>query len=130
MREAARHNVRREVATRGLTAIAVAHLTRDALGTIDFAALAPVKGLLKRFFSDGPWLAIDDDALAALVGPGSGWWRYELDDDFGFEFGWRDGAFRIELTPRHDLGETFAGPVVPEATPNPRMIRFVTPPIH
>jgi hypothetical protein len=28
------------------------------------------------------------------------------------------------------LGETFAEPVVPEATPNPRTIRFVMPPIH
>src|SRR5205807_3844759 len=27
-------------------------------------------------------------------------------------------------------GETFAGPVVPEATPNPHTIRFITPPIH
>ena len=36
----------------------------------------------------------------------------------------------MELAPRHARGETFAGPVVPEATPNPRTIRFVTPPIH
>ena len=27
-------------------------------------------------------------------------------------------------------GESFDGPVVPEATPNPRTIRFITPPIH
>jgi hypothetical protein len=130
MREAVRDDARRDVAARGLTPAAVAHLTRDALATIDLAALAPVKGLLKRFFSDGPWLRTDDDALAALVGPGNGWWRHELDDDFELEFGWRDGAFRIELAPRHELGETFAGSVVPEATPNPRTIRFVTPPLH
>src|SRR5438270_71809 len=29
-----------------------------------------------------------------------------------------------------ELAATFDGPVVPEATPNPRTIRFVTPPIH
>lgn len=130
MREAARDEARREVAARGLTAIAVTHLTHDALGTVDLAALAPVKGLLKRFFSDAPWRADDDDALAVLVGAGNGWWRHELDDALDLEFGWRDGAFRIEPAPRDMLGETFVGPVVPEATPNPRTIRFVTPPIH
>jgi hypothetical protein len=130
MREPVRDEARREVAARGLTSTAVAHLTREALGTIDLAALAPVKSLLKRFFSDEPWLAKDDDALAQLVGSGDGWWRHELDEDFGLEFGWREGAFRMEVAPRRAPGETFAGPVVPEATPNPRTIRFVTPPIH
>ncbi|HEY5012435.1 MAG TPA: HEAT repeat domain-containing protein [Acidimicrobiia bacterium] len=36
----------------------------------------------------------------------------------------------MEVAPRHRPGETFAGPVVPEATPNPRTIRFVTPKVH
>lgn len=130
MSDAVRDDARREIAARGLTPIAVSHLTRDALGTIDLSALAPVKGLLKRFFSDAPWRRPDDDGLASLVGPGKGWWRHDLDDDFVLEFGWRDGAFRIEPARRHELGETFGGPVVPEATPNPRTIRFVTPPIH
>lgn len=129
-REPVRDEARHEVAARGLTPTAVLHLTRDALGTIDLAALAPVKSLLKRFFSDEPWLASDDDALAALVGAGDGWWRHELDQDLELEFGWRDGAFRMDVVPRPGLGETFAGPVVPEATPNPRTIRFVTPKIH
>ncbi len=106
------------------------HLTRDALGTIDLAALAPVKKLLKRFFSDEGWTADDDEALAGLVGAGTGWWRRDLDDEFGFDFGWRDGAFRMEAAQRRTRAETFAGPVVPEATPNPRTIRFVTPPLH
>jgi hypothetical protein len=108
----------------------VTHLTRDALGAVDITALAPVKKLVKQFFSDAPWTADDDRALGDLVGPGDGWWRYPLDDDFALEFGWRAGAFRIELASRHVAGESFAGPVVPEATPNPRTIRFVTPPIH
>ena len=125
-----RDGARREVAARGLTPVAVAHLTRDALGTIDLAALAPVKKLLKRFFSDERWTADDDEALAGLVGTGTGWWRRDLDDDVVLEFGWREGAFRMEPSPRHTRAETFAGPVVPEATPNPRTIRFVTPPIH
>ena len=89
-----------------------------------------MKKLLKRFFSDEPWTADDEDALADLVGSGEGRWRHDLDDDFRLELGWRDGTFRIDVAPRHLLDETFAGPVVPEATPNPRTIRFVTPPIH
>ena len=115
---------------RGLTPAAVAHLTHDALGTLDLTVLAPVKGLLKRFFSDQPWTAADDRSLADLVGAGEGWWQHDLDKDYRIEFGWRDGVFRLEVAPRRTLGETFAGPVVPEATPNPRTIRFVTPPIH
>jgi hypothetical protein len=130
MTDSARDVARREVAGRGLTPVAVAHLTHDALSGIDFANLAPVKQLLKRFFSDGEWTAADDDALAALAGSGAGWWRHDLDDDFRIEFGWRDGAFRMDVGPRPIRGEMFAGPVVPEATPNPRSIRFVTPPIH
>jgi hypothetical protein len=121
---------RREIAARGLTAAAVAHLTRDALGTVDLAALAPVKKLLKRFFSDEPWTDADDRSLADLVGPGDGWWRHELDGRLALEFGWRDGVFRLEPSAREALGETFDGPVVPQATPNPRTIRFVTTPIH
>lgn len=125
-----RDEARREVAARGLIPAAVAHLTRDALGTIELSALAPVKKLLKRFFSDEPWTSGDDAELADLVGPGHGWWRHELDDEFELEFGWRDGAFRMEVAPIPALSQTFGGAVVPEATPNPRTIRFVTPPIH
>jgi hypothetical protein len=153
MSDDVRDECRREVAASGLTPAAVTHLTRDALGTIDFAQLAPVKKLLKQFFSDETWKPADDDALAALVGPGAGWWRHELDNRFDFEFGWRAGAFRLELSAlanggppapslpapvpavagtaaAADLAATFDGPVAPEATPNPRSIRFVTPPIH
>lgn len=121
---------RRQVAARALTPAAVAHLTRDALGTIDFSVLAPVKKLLKRFFSAGPWTAADDDALADYVGTGEGWWRYALDDDFGIEFGWRAGAFRIELAGSPDPGGAMPGSVGAEATPNPRTMRFVTPSMH
>jgi len=124
-------DARHDIAVRGLTPAAVAHLTRDALGAIDLAALAPVKKLLKRYFSDEPWSSADDRALAELVGPGEGWWRYDLDAEYALEFGWRDGAFRMVAATRTGLDDTFNGPVVPEATPNPRTIRFVvTAPIH
>ncbi|MDQ1384192.1 MAG: hypothetical protein QOG65_1571 [Actinomycetota bacterium] len=130
MPDSRRDEGRHEVAARGLTPIAVTHLTVDALGSIDLANLGPVKKLLKRFFSDEAWSSHDDDVLAELVGAGSGWWRHELDDDFRLEFGWRDGAFRLDVAARAAGGEMFAGPVAPEVTPNPRTIRFVTPPIH
>jgi hypothetical protein len=145
-RRARRDQGRREVAARGVTPEAIAHLTQDALGTIGFEQLAPVKGLLKRFFSDAGWDGAADAELAALVGPGTGWWRYELTGGFGFEFGWRDGEFGLDVRPPLDQGpslepeggspvpvlddELFAGSVVPEATPNPRTIRFVTGPIR
>jgi hypothetical protein len=130
-----RDDGRQQVAARGLTPAAVAHLTRDALGRIDLSVLAPVKGLLKQFFSPDGWTGDDDRALADLVGPGDGWWEYELAEGLVFAFGWRDGAFRLDVTrtrsdPLMLLAETFEQPVVPEATPNPRTIRFVTGPIH
>jgi hypothetical protein len=126
--EGARDQVRREIADRGLTPEAVTHLTRDALGRVDLEQLAPLKQLLKRFFSDQPWSADDDDALAAIAGPGDGWWDYVLGDGSQLAFGWRDGRFRLDVGP--SLAATFDGAVVPEATPNPRTIRFVTGPVH
>ena len=157
--DAVRDQCRRDVAGRGLVPDAAAHLTRDALGHVEFSQLAPLKGLIKQFFSDRPWTTDDDQALADLMGTGEGWWSHVLGSDFELEFGWRDGHFRIELSAAPlgaelaspaasgtDVGErensiehvgrvelmadTFATAVVPEATPNPRTIRFVTGPIH
>ena len=148
--DTARDECRRDVAASGLTPVAVTHLTRDALATIDLANLAPVKALLKRFFSAERWTLSDDDALADLVGRGDGWFRHELDNRFVFEYGWRSGTFRLELSRVHNdqassrpgtqpaarvqdaqaLEDTFDGLVVPEATPNPRTVRFITPTIH
>jgi hypothetical protein len=134
-RETVRDQGRREVAARGLTPAAVAHLTRDALGRIDLSVLAAVKGLMKRFFSPEVWTVDDDRALADLVGAGDGWWEYDLAQDLTLRFGWRDGRFRLDvgstaLTGSARLAETFEQPVVPEATPNPRTIRFVTGALH
>ena len=146
MSHAERDEIRREVARRGLTPLAVSYLVREALGRIELDALAPVKGLLKQFFSGGPWTTDDDDALARLVGAGEGWWEHKLEGGFAFAFGWHDGPFRLELArteaamlPRDGretrearplLEETFEGAVVPEATPNPRTIRFVINDLH
>lgn len=119
------------VVERNLTAAAFGHLT-EAFMALPFEALGPVKTLLKRYLSAGPWSAEDDDALAAAVGAGEGWWERELDADVSLAFGWEGGRFRVEVrsaapaggaTPS-PLDATFDGPVVPEATPNPRSIRF------
>ena len=119
------------VVERNLAGAAFGHLT-EAFMALPFEALGPVKTLLKRYLSAGSWSAEDDDALAAAVGPGEGWWERELDADVTLSFGWQDGRFRVEVrstaqaaapTP-NPLDANFDGPVVPEATPNPRTIRF------
>jgi hypothetical protein len=142
----ARDAVRQEIARRGSTPAVVAYLANEALNRIEFDRLAPLKGLLKQFFSDAPWTSDDDAAMAALVGPGEGWWRHELDGGLQLAFGWRNGVFQIELGgikgPETEPTETdasgassiseatFEGRAVPEATPNPRTIRFVTGDLH
>jgi hypothetical protein len=135
-------DARRLVVERDLVRRAFEHLTVDAFMTLPFEALGPTKALLKRYFSAGPWAPEDHDALAAAVGPGEGWWRRPLDDDVVLEYGWDDGRFSIgfattvsagvagEDTPDNQLAATFDGTVVPEATPNPRTIRFRTGRIH
>ena len=143
---------RRLVLERNLVRAAFEHLTVDALMAVPFEALGPVKTLLKRFFSDEPWGPEDDEALAAAVGPGEGEWRRRLDPELTLVHGWHDGRFRVRVessappeaaaSPSHPsssgggpggddlLAGAFDGPVVPEATPNPRTIRFQVGPIH
>ena len=129
---------RRLVVERNLVVAAFGHLT-DAFVDLPFERLGPVKTLLKRYLSTGPWTAADGEALAEAVGDGEGRWERPLDPEITLAFGWDDGRFRVALdaateaeapateteAPAHDpLDATFDGPVVPEATPNPRTIRF------
>jgi len=138
---------RRILVERGLVRAAFDHLTVDAFMTLPFEALGPTKALLKRFLSTQAWAPADRDALAEAVGPGEGWWRRDLDADVTLEYGWAGGRFEVQVASR-DLGapgapaaspsevdadplaDTFDGPVVPEATPNPRTIRFQVGAIH
>ena len=135
---------RRLVVERGLARAAFEHLTVDAFMALPFEALGPTKALLKRYFSSDGWGPADDDALASAVGPGEGTWRRALDTDVSLDYGWVDGRFGVRVWAAageaggaigdHDgpdpLAGTFDGPVVPEATPNPRSIRFQVGPIH
>lgn len=132
---------RRLVVERDLVHVAFDHLTVDAFMALPFEALGPTKALLKRFFSSEPWGTGDDEALAAAVGPGQGRWQRALDQELTLEYGWHDGRFGVRVTAvagaggrspgGHDsLADTFDGPVVPEATPNPRTMRFHLGPIH
>ncbi|MGH9188863.1 MAG: HEAT repeat domain-containing protein [Acidimicrobiales bacterium] len=138
---------RRLVVERNLVRAAFDHLTRDAVTSLPFEVLGPTKALLKRFLSTEPWGSDHDDALAAAVGPGEGEWRRPLDADVALEFGWQSGRFRVHVCstaadsgsdagggsapePARATGLTFAGPVVPEVTPNPRTIMFRVGPIN
>jgi HEAT repeat protein/scaffold Nfu/NifU family protein len=133
------------VARRGLVPDAVAALNPVVMA-LPLDALTPVKQHLKRFFSDQPWTDADDDALAAVVGDGSGGGRAALGPDLTLVWTWADGRFRLRLEAAGptvdaaapddlvdvpeatDLEASFDGPVTPEATPSPRTIRFATPP--
>gem|GEM_PF-1201426 len=130
------------VVERDLVRAAFEHLTVDAFMTLPFEALGPTKRLLRQYFSPEPWTAADEESLARVVGPGEGWWRRDLDADVTLEYGWVDGRFAVDVVsgvagpgespvPSDDqLSHSFDGPVVPEATPNPRTIRFQVGPIH
>lgn len=122
---------REAIASRGLVATASGYLTGDVASTLPFEDLAQFKDMLKRFFSSGPWTEADDDALAALVTPHveDRWWEHDLGGGIVFGYGLDGGRFGM-TTGGADAGapslfdRAFDGPVVPEATPHPRKVRF------
>lgn len=148
---------RAAVVRRELTGPAIGALT-DMVRGLPFEALTPVKQLLKRFFSDEPWTAGDDDALAIAVGAGNtnDEARIELAADLAVTWGWPAGRFLLRVTsgealavssaiepsagdavvtdavapPANDLEPSFASEVVPEVTPSPRTIRFAPTALH
>ena len=92
-----RATARAQLAQRALAASAAERVVRIALGDLPVSLVARATSQLRRFFSGGPWSAEDDAALAAAVGPGSGWYEEELDPELTLAFGWRGGAFRADV---------------------------------
>jgi hypothetical protein len=87
---------RARVAADGFTGDAVAGLT-PVVRALPLDALTPAKQALKRFFSTESWTAADDDALADVVGPGSGIDHVELAPDLVVVWGWTDDRFRLRV---------------------------------
>jgi hypothetical protein len=87
---------RTRVVERDLTADAVAQLV-DVVSGRSLETLAPVKQLLKRFFSNAAWTDADDAALADAVGPGVGGGRHELEPGLTLAWGWEEGRFRLRV---------------------------------
>ncbi len=87
---------RARVVEHDLTVQAVGQLI-DVVSGLSLEALAPVKQLLKRFFSNGAWTDGDDEALADAVGPGVGGGRHELEPGLTLVWGWEEGRFRLRV---------------------------------
>jgi hypothetical protein len=138
-----RATAREEVARRGLTAAAAERVVRVALASLPVPLVPRATTQLRRFFSPGPWSAEDDAALSAAVGPGRDWYEEELDPELALGFGWRAGAFRVEVryTPAdasrpgrdglaagggrpRSLGDTFEDSIVLESGNTPAELRF------
>ncbi len=124
---------RAAVAARELVATASGYLTGDVAMTLPFEALGPFKALLLRFFSTEPWSEDDAVALSDLVAPHleAGWWEHDLGGGITLVHGIDEGGYRLLVTggasPAPSIFDrVFEGPVVPEATPHPRKVKFVT----
>ena len=123
---------RATIVARGLVPTASAYLTDDVATSLPFEDLAAFKDLLKRFFSDTPWTEGNDAALAELVTPhvGDQWREHDLGGGISLDYGNRHGRFVLTASggsrgASSIFDRAFEGPVVPEATPHPRKVRFV-----
>lgn len=119
------------VADRGLLATVSGYLTADVAVSLPFEALGSFKDLLKRFFSTAPWSERDAAALSDLVSPhvAAGWWEHDLGGGIVLAHGIRAGTYTLwvsgaEGTVASIFDRAFDGPVVPEATPHPRKVKF------
>jgi len=121
------------IAARDLTATASGYLTTDVAMGLPFEALGPFKTALKRFFSAEPWTDDDADTLSELIVPhlADGWWEHDLGGGIGLAYGNLGGRFVLWVsgasTPAVSIFDrVFDGPVIPEATPHPRKVKFST----
>ena len=127
-------DARRRIAAGELVAIASNHLTTDLYSHLEFSDLVAVKNLLKKFFSAQPWSSEDADRLDMFlrrnVDEPTGWFEHDLGAGLTLQHGFDDGTYRLWATGGSDdeasiFDRVFSGPVQPEATPNPRHVRFV-----
>ena len=123
---------RAAIAERELVATASGYLTADVALSLDFESLGPFKQLLLQFFSPMPWTEEQASELDSLVAPyvTEGWWEHDLGGGITLAHGIRDGGYRLWVTGGTGGGPSifdriFDGPVVPEATPHPRKVKFV-----
>lgn len=122
---------RAAVARLGLVGAASGHLTADVAIHLPFESLGPFKTLLKRYFSTEPWSRADDVALHDLVAAhlGPGWFEHDLGNDITLSHGMRGKEYRLRVkggaAPSESIFDrAFDGPVLPEATPHPRKVKF------
>ncbi len=127
-------DARRRIAAAELVAVASNHLTADLYSALEFSDLVAIKNLLKKFFSAQPWSADDADRLDMFlrrnVETADGWFEHDLGAGLTLQHGFDDGIYRLWATGGNDdeasiFDRVFSGPVQPEATPNPRHVRFV-----
>ncbi len=125
-------DARAAVTSRGHLARVSDWMTPTVASHLEFHELVPYKTLLKRLFSRAPWSDADDDRLNDLVGPnlvGAWWDELRFEDGIVVGHGMRDGRYAIEARGAADASpdifdRVFDGPVVPEATPHPRKVKF------
>ncbi len=125
-------DARRAAAAADQGAEAFGHLTPEVAMHLEFHELVAYKNLLKRFFSAQPWSEDDAERLSALVGPhldDGDWWEHQLTSGVTLAHGMRDGTYVLWVTGGAAaepslFDRVFAGPVVPEATPHPRKVKF------
>jgi hypothetical protein len=124
---------RAAVTARELVVTASGYLTGDVAMSLPFEALGPFKTLLLRFFSSAAWNDDDAAALSDLVTPHleSGWWEHDLGGGITLSHGIAEGTYRLLVSGGGTAAPSifdrvFDGVVVPEATPHPRKVKFVT----
>ncbi|MGI9648509.1 MAG: HEAT repeat domain-containing protein [Acidimicrobiia bacterium] len=125
---------RRRIAAAELVGVASNHLLTDLYSTMEFSDLVAVKNLLKKFFSAQPFEASDaerlDMFLTRNVEQADGWFEHDLGQGLRLLHGFDGETYRLWATGGTDdeasiFDRVFSGPVQPEATPNPRHVRFV-----
>ena len=122
---------RAAIADRGLMANALGHLTTEVAAHLPFESLGPFKNSLKKFFSSSEWTEHDGAELSDLVTPhvANEWWEHDLGAGIRLEHGVTPDGYRLLVSggtapPPSIFDRAFDGPVVPEATPHPRKVKF------